>query len=40
MAREPMSQNQKFALLIFVLVLLVGVVLVYMQIKGGLSSMI
>jgi hypothetical protein len=40
MAREPMSQNQKFALVVFVLVLLVGVVLVYMQINSGLSKMI
>ena len=40
MAREPMNQNQKFALLVFVLVLLVGVVLVYLQIQGGLNSML
>lgn len=40
MSREPMNQNQKFVLLVFALVLLVGVVFVYLQIQGGLNSMI
>lgn len=40
MAREPMSQNQKFALLVFALVLLVGVALVYIYITSGINSML
>lgn len=40
MAREPMNQNQKFALLIFALVLLVAVVAVYLNIQSGLDSML
>lgn len=40
MAREPMNQNQKFTLLVFALVLIVGVVLVYMSIAGGLDRML
>lgn len=33
MAREPMNQNQKFALLVFALVLLVGVFVAYQWVK-------
>jgi len=40
MAREPMNQNQKFALLVFALILLVGVVIVYLMINNSLSNMI
>lgn len=40
MPREPMNQSQKFALLVFALVLLVGVVLVYLNIRSGLDSML
>jgi hypothetical protein len=39
MAKEPMNQNQRFALLVFALVLLVGVALVYIYIQAGLSAM-
>lgn len=39
MTREPMDQNQKFALLVFGLVLLVGVALVYIYIQSGLTAM-
>lgn len=38
--KERMNQNQKFALLVFALILLVGVVFVYLQIQGGLNAMI
>lgn len=37
MAKEPMSQNQKFALLVFSLVALAVVVLVYLSIKSGIG---
>lgn len=40
MAHEPMNQNQKFALLVFGLVLLVGVALVYIYITSGLNAMV
>lgn len=40
MDREPMNQNQKFVLLVFALVLVVGVVLVCLNINSGLSGMI
>lgn len=40
MAREPMNQNQKFTLLVFVLVLVVGVALVWLYITSGINSMI
>lgn len=35
-----MSQNQKFTLLVFTLVLIVGVVLVYMNVRAGIDSML
>ena len=35
-----MSQNQKFTLLVFTLVLIVGVVLVYMNVRGSIDSML
>jgi hypothetical protein len=38
--REPISQHEKFALPGFALVVLVGVVFAYMQIRGELASMI
>lgn len=38
--RRGMDDWQRFALLVFALVLLVGVVLVYVQIKGGLDAML
>lgn len=38
MAREPMNQNQKFALLVFVLVLLGVVVFAYMQVRAGIPQ--
>ena len=39
MDREPMNQNQKFALLVFGLVLLVAVVVIYMQVRGDIAAM-
>jgi hypothetical protein len=39
MAREPMNQNQKFALLVFTIVIFVAVVLVYMQVRGSIAAM-
>jgi hypothetical protein len=39
MAKEPLSENQKFALLMFGLVLIVGVVLVMLKIQAGINSM-
>lgn len=39
MAREPMNQNQKFAFLVFALVLVALVVVVYLSIQGGLDAM-
>lgn len=39
MAKEPMSQNQKFALLVFTLVLIVGVALVWIYITSGINAM-
>jgi hypothetical protein len=40
MAREPMNQNQKFALLVFAIVVLGAVVVVWMNVNAGINSML
>lgn len=40
MAKDPMDQNQKFTLLVFVLVLLVAVVGAYVLVTGNINSML
>ena len=40
MAREPMNQNQKFALVVFVLVLVAVVVGVYLLVNGSINAML
>jgi hypothetical protein len=40
MAKEPMSQNQKFALLVFGLVALAVVALVYISVRAGIDRMV
>lgn len=39
MAKQPMTQNQQFAFLVFAIVMVVGVVLVYLYIQGGIDRM-
>ena len=39
MAREPMSQNQKFALLIFAIVVGVAVIVVYLSVRASIAAM-
>lgn len=38
--REPMTDWKKFALLIFAIVAIAGVVVVYMAVKGDLARML
>lgn len=40
MAKEPMTQNQKFALLVFALVVVGGVVLAWYFVNASINAMI
>lgn len=40
MAKEPMNQNQKFALLIFTIIIGIGVVAVWMMVRNDINGML
>ena len=40
MAKEPMTQNQKFALLVLAIGAIIAVVIVYMAVQGQLARML